>query len=160
MNPCPCGYYGDPEKECSCSAYEVFRYQKKISGPLLDRIDIQINVPRVKFENLKNNDKEVHKICFKDLVKNAREMQKERFSENKLNILTNSEMSSKDCEKLINLTKEANDFLKEIFDKTFLSTRGYYRILNTARTIADLEGNEKVEANHVAEAFQLRVREK
>lgn len=160
MNPCPCGYYGDPEKECSCSAYEVFKYQKKISGPLLDRIDIQINVPRVKFENLKNNNKLEHKISFKDSVKSAREIQKERFNENKLNILTNSEMSSKDCEKLINLTKEANDFLKEIFDKTFLSTRGYYRVLKTARTIADLEKNEKVEANHIAEAFQLRVREK
>jgi len=160
MNPCPCGYYGDPEKECSCSAYEVFKYQKKISGPLLDRIDIQINVPRVKFESLKSGNKPNNLVEFKKSVKGARKIQKERFERNNLSILTNAEMSSKDCDNLINLSREADELLKEIFNKSILSTRGYYRILKTARTIADLEEKETVEAGHVAEAFQLRLREK
>lgn len=159
MNPCPCGYYGDPEKECRCSAYEVFRYQKKISGPLLDRIDIQINVPRVRFENLKDERAKSGKLLNGSITR-ARERQKERFGKNNLNILTNAEMGSKECDNLIRIGKEANELLKEIFNKALLSTRGYYRILKTARTIADLEGEETVLAPHVAEAFQLRVREK
>ncbi len=157
MNPCPCGYFNDPEKECRCSAHEVFRYQKKISGPLLDRIDIHINVPRMKIESLrkpieKNSD-------LKDLVKRTREFQKERFVRAGLKILTNSEMTSKDCDNLIMLSHEADNFLKNIFDKALISTRGYYRILKTARTIADLEQKKEVSRENIAEAFQLRIKE-
>lgn len=163
MNPCPCGYYNDSEKECRCSAFEVLRYQKKISGPLLDRIDIQIDVPRIKFEKLREkevNQKESEEIRKK--VLKAREIQKERLSRKsgkQIKIFTNSEMTSKECDELIKLDKKAEEFLKGIFDKSFISTRGYYRILKTAQTIADLEESPIVNQNHIAEAFNYRVRE-
>src|SRR3989344_2879588 len=160
MNPCPCGYWGDTEKECKCSAYEVFKYQKKISGPLLDRIDIQINVPRIKLDELKIPVSAIKGGDIRESVRKARAFQRERFMSNGLGIITNSEMNSKTAEKLTNLTHGAEQLIKEIFDKVHLSTRGYYRILKTARTIADLEESETVEAPHVSEAFQLRVREK
>jgi magnesium chelatase family protein len=159
MNPCPCGYYGDAEKECRCSAFEVFRYQKKVSGPLLDRIDLQIDVPRVKLDELKNKNRDTksaeemrHKIV------EAREIQKERLKEFK--ILTNSEMNSKMCDEIIKLDKEADTFLKDIFEKSLISARGYYRVLKTARTIADLENSKDVNVSHLAEAFQYRLKDK
>jgi len=157
MNPCPCGYWGDEEKECTCSANEVFRYQKKISGPLLDRIDIQINVPRIKLEELKK--KPTDKRDLQEQVVGARKIQTERFKEVGIKRLVNAEMSSKECEELVDITEEADEFIKEIFEKYPISTRGYYRLLKTARTIADLERSKKVEKPHVAEAFQLRIRE-
>lgn len=162
MNPCPCGFYGDPEKACRCGAYEVFRYQKKVSGPLLDRIDIQIDVPRIKIAELQTvggNRPAVGKSQSADVLKKvlqAREVQRERLAEHKF--FTNSEMSSKLVDKLAGLTKEAEDFAKEIFDKSMLSARGYYRVLKVARTIADLERSEKVSADHLAEAFSYRIK--
>ncbi|MDO8430028.1 MAG: YifB family Mg chelatase-like AAA ATPase [bacterium] len=158
MNPCPCGYYGDEEKDCKCSAFEVFRYQKKVSGPLLDRIDLQINVPRVKIEHLQNktrDEKSANEMRKK--VANTRNIQKARLK--KFKILTNSEMSSKMCDEMIELNKEADKFLKDIFEKSLISARGYYRILKTAQTIADLEEVKNVDVGHLAEAFQYRLRE-
>jgi len=157
MNPCPCGYWGDEEKECTCTANEVFRYQKKISGPLLDRIDIQINVPRIKLEELKK--KPVEKKNFQEQVLGARKLQAERYKKAGIKKLVNAELSSKECENLIELTEDADNLIKDLFDKYPISTRGYYRLLKTARTIADLDASEKVEKPHVAEAFQLRIRE-
>src|SRR3989344_5917022 len=157
MNPCPCGYWGDEEKECTCTANEVFRYQKKISGPLLDRIDIQINVPRIKLEELKK--KPTDKKDFQERVVGARAIQSDRFKKAGIKRLVNAEMSSKECEEIINITEEADEFIKTIFDKYPVSTRGYYSLLKPAQTIADLEGSEKVEKPHIAEAFQLRIRE-
>ncbi len=155
MNPCPCGYHGDPEKACQCSAFEVFRYQKKVSGPLLDRIDIQINVPRMKIAELRSakggESKEV-----KARITATRAIQAKRLTDEGL--ITNSEMSSKLTEKLVDLDKSAEDFIKEVFDKSMLSTRGYYRVLKVARTIADLEGSAKVSADHLAEAFSYRIK--
>ncbi len=161
MNPCPCGYYGDEEKECKCTAFEVSRYQKKISGPLLDRIDLQISVPRVKIEDLQNKNRDYKSAdeMRKKIIK-AREIQRKRFSDLGLSdVLTNSEMSSKLCDKVIILDKETDQFLKDMFEKAFISARGYYRILKTARTIADLENSENVKLDHVAEAFQYRLRD-
>lgn len=157
MNPCPCGYFGDPDKECTCTANEVFRYQKKISGPLLDRIDIQINVPRIKLEEIKT--KPTDKKDYRSQVVSARKIQEERFKKAGLKKLVNAELSSKECEGLIKIADDADEFIKSIFDKYPVSTRGYYRLLKTARTIADLENSERVEKPHVAEAFQLRIRE-
>ena len=157
MNPCPCGFYGDPEKECRCSAYEVIKYQKKISGPLLDRIDLQIKVPRIKIAELrerKNSERASEKI--KNNVEAARAIQRERFKKHK--IKTNAEMSSKQTEELANPDASAEKFLTTL-DKTRLSPRGYYRLLKTARTIADLDASETVSANHLAEAFSYRLRE-
>jgi len=161
MNPCPCGYFGDSEKECRCSANEVFRYQKKLSGPLLDRIDIQIEVPRVKIEDLRGktrNEDLTEKI--KTQVKKAREIQKERFSKTKPKIHLNSELSSKQVDESLDFDQSAENFLKNILEKSFVSARGYYRILKISQTIADLEESEKVFAQHLAEAFQYRVRER
>ncbi len=157
MNPCPCGFWGDEEKECRCTANEVFRYQKKISGPLLDRIDIQINVPRLKLESL--TAPAGPKSGRREVVARARERQRDRMMKAGLSKTTNAELSSKECDELIETTREADDLLKEVFNHSLLSSRGYYRILKTARTIADLEEKDKVEAPHLAEALQLRVRE-
>jgi magnesium chelatase family protein len=157
MNPCPCGFHNDPEKACRCSAFEVFRYQKKVSGPLLDRIDIQINVPRIKVENLKAKNKKPNESEeIRKRVLRAREIQKARLADYKL--ITNSEMPSKLVDNLCNLNKEAEDFVKEFFDKSMISARGYYRILKVARTIADLENSENVSADHLAEAFSYRIK--
>jgi magnesium chelatase family protein len=158
MNPCPCGYYNDEEKECRCAAYEVQRYQKKISGPLLDRIDIQIVVPRVKMEQLSKKDVDYSKTeTARQKVAAARNIQKARLASHRL--IANSEMSSKLCDKLIRLDKGAEAFVEKFFDKSLISPRGYYRILKTAQTIADLESSEKVTESHIAEAFNYRVRE-
>ncbi|KKR89255.1 MAG: Mg chelatase, subunit ChlI [Candidatus Wolfebacteria bacterium GW2011_GWA2_42_10] len=160
MNPCPCGYSSDPGKECRCSANEVFRYQKKISGPLIDRIDIQIEVPRLKIEELRKPKKDDTGDEIRNKVAKARKIQEERFVKTKPRIRLNSEMSSKQVDEFVNFSSEAENFLKNILEKSFISGRGYYRILKTARTIADLEEKEKVSASHLAEAFQYRVREK
>lgn len=158
MNPCPCGFHGDPEKECRCSAYEVIRYGKKISGPLLDRIDLQIKVPRVKIAELRTGNKETRsKETSKEIrkkVERARSIQRARFKKSR----TNSEMSSKETQEFSNLNRDAEEFLKTL-DRTRLSPRGYYRLLKTARTIADLEESDEVKPEHLAEAFSYRLRE-
>ncbi len=157
MNPCPCGFYGDEEKECRCTAYEVIRYQKKISGPLLDRIDLQIKVNRIKIPELREKkDSKPLNEEIKNRIQNTRKIQSKRFQ--KLKIKTNSEMSAKQTEEFVNLTSEAEDFLKTL-DKTRLSPRGYFRLLKAARTIADLEEKIEVTENHLAEAFSYRLRE-
>jgi magnesium chelatase family protein len=160
MNPCPCGFWGDEDKECRCTANEVYRYQKKISGPLLDRIDIQINVPRIRLAELEAQPQTVTEEHHPRLaVASARAIQRQRFEKIGHGIKTNSEIPSKQCEELIQLDAASKKFLQDVFDKSLLSTRSYYRILKVARTIADLEAEENVTTAHLAEAFQLRVRE-
>lgn len=165
MNPCPCGFHGDPEKECRCSAYEIIRYNKKISGPLLDRIDLQIKVPRVKIAELREKKKVgLSSQEARKKVERAREIQRLRFSAknktaaNGKKIMTNSEMSAKQTEEFCKLNNDAEKFLKTL-DRTRISPRGYYRLLKTARTIADLEESEEVKPEHLAEAFSYRLRE-
>jgi len=158
MNPCPCGYFGDPEKSCRCTAYEIIRYQKRISGPLLDRIDLQIEVPRIKIEELKQKGDPKQEEKWRQMVKNAKEIQKERFKQTQPKIFSNSEMSSKQVDELVHLNNEAEKFLKEAMEKFFLSARSYYRILKTSRTIADLENASEIKTEHLAEAFQYRVK--
>ncbi len=160
LNPCPCGYYGDDEKECKCSANEALRYQKKVSGPLLDRIDLQINVPRVSIDELQDRKRDISGAeGMREKVRKARRMQIDRFSGLKMDILTNSEMSSKACDEILKLDAEAEKFLKNMYQKNVLSARGYYRILKTSRTIADLNHDEDIRLEHLAEAFQYRLRE-
>ncbi len=159
MNPCPCGYYNDPEKECRCGAFEIFRYQKKISGPLLDRIDIQIGVPRVKVAELRSPARGDSGKAIREKIAAARAAQKERFARTAPRIYANSQMSSRQCEELVNLSADAEKLIKDLFDKAFVSGRGYYRVLKTARTIADLEGSATLGAGHLAEAFQYRLRD-
>ncbi|MDD5099143.1 MAG: YifB family Mg chelatase-like AAA ATPase [Candidatus Colwellbacteria bacterium] len=158
MNPCPCGYYGDPDNECRCSASDIFRYQKKISGPLLDRIDIQISVPRVKISDLRYGTKTEEKsVSFMEKIIRARAIQKERHERLGIRHST-SELSAKECDKTIILDEYADSFLKKIFDNSTLSARGYYRLLKVGRTIADLDESDLVSKEHIAEAFQYRIR--
>jgi magnesium chelatase family protein len=159
MNPCPCGFYGDPDTECRCSASEMFRYQKKLSGPLLDRIDIQITVPRMKISELRSaqrTNEESRDLTQK--IEEARSLQKERHDRLGLKAVSTSELNSRECDETIALDKAADDFLKKIFDRSPLSARGYYRLLKVGRTIADLDGSDTVSSAHLAEAFQYRIR--
>jgi magnesium chelatase family protein len=157
MNPCPCGYFEDGETDCRCTAQEILRYGKKLSGPLLDRIDIQIVVPRVPLEQLlvqKTASGRRETAELKSKIVMARDRQKERLAPRKK--LLNSEMSSRDCDELLPLTAPANAFIKKVFDKSRLSARGYYRISKVSRTIADLEEASGITAAHISEAIQHR----
>lgn len=157
MNPCPCGFHGDSEKECRCTAYEVLRYQKKISGPLLDRIDLQVKVPRVSLKVLRHGGSEAgESAAAKKLVASARTMQTKRFREGRPGMRTNVDMSSRETEAMVNLSADANSFLAGLH-KAALSPRSYYRLLKTARTIADLETREEVSAADLAEAWSYRL---
>ena len=166
MNPCPCGYYGDTERECKCSAYEVIKYQKRISGPLLDRIDLQIKLGRVKIEELRQGERgELQSPAIKEAVERTKEKQKRRFGgggnggDNASNVpKTNSEMSSREAQEIIKLDRDGEQFLQSL-DKAILSPRSYYRLLKVARTIADLENDALVSAEHLAEAFSYRLRD-
>jgi magnesium chelatase family protein len=154
MNPCPCGYATDPERGCKCSPNEITRYQKKLSGPLLDRIDLHIEVPRVKFEKLVGVDTGEDSSTLRARVQAARDRQKERFKN--LKISANSEMSSEQVKKFCVVDAATEALLKQAVSHFQLSARAYYRILKLARTIADLAELEKIETAHVAEALQYR----
>ena len=164
MNPCPCGFYGDSEKECRCSAYEIAKYEKKISGPLLDRIDVQIRVPRIPISALRSDVVAPKKS--EDIragVVQARKAQEARFSggefHKKRQKLVNAEMTSAEAERFSALGREGEAFLSR-FERAGLSPRGFYRILKVARTIADLEGAPGVLPGHLAEAFGYRLTER
>lgn len=162
MNPCPCGHYESGDKECKCSAHEILRYQKKLSGPLLDRFDIQIEVKKIPIEDLQKprETKDVDdEQSLKSQIATAREMQRERFKDVSPRIHTNAEMSSRQVEKYALSDSATEEFLKQILEKQVLSTRGYYRVLKVGRTIADLASSEMVKKEHLAEAFQYRLRE-
>jgi magnesium chelatase family protein len=155
-NPCPCGFYGDPEIECKCSISEVNRYQKKISGPLLDRIDIHLNVPRVNSEKIFSLDqRDFQKI--KEEILTTKEKIKERYRNE--NFKNNSEIPPNKIKDYIKLTVEAENFLKEAIDKLHLSLRGVHKILKLARTIADLEDREQIGIEEISEALQYRTKE-
>ena len=154
MNPCPCGYYGSKEKECTCSPNTVSRYMNKISGPLLDRIDIQIEVTPVKYLKLQSNKKIETSEDIKKRVNKARNLQIERYKE--YNIFSNSNLTPKLIEKFCVLDKESKNILETAFERLKLSARAYTRILKVARTIADLDGSSNIKSNHIAEAIQYR----
>ena len=157
-NPCPCGYYGDPEKECHCTASQILAHQRKLSGPLLDRIDIHIEVPRVKVEDLlkkptKDDIKATEEMRRK--IKKAREIAKKRYQGK---ILTNSEMDAKKILKYCPLDMEKEELIKKALKAHSLSARSYSRILKVARTIADLDDREGITASDLSEAIQYGVR--
>lgn len=152
MNPCPCGYLFDRKRKCTCSSSSVHRYQQKISGPLLDRIDISIIVNSVPYEDLRNkNSGETSDVIRKRVVK-ARKIQKERYKDS--GIFTNARMQPSDIEKFCVLDDGAENLLKNAMEKMGISTRGYSRILKVGRTIADLSDSERIDASHIAEAIQ------
>lgn len=154
MNPCPCGYYGDPTHPCTCNQGQIEKYLGKISGPLLSRIDIQLEVSPVKYEDLKNEREEESSETVKNRIIKAYEIQKDRYK--KIGIMTNSELNGRNILKYCKVNKESEAMLKSAFETLGLSARAYNKILKVSRTIADLEGKENIETNHVAEAIQYR----
>lgn len=154
MNPCPCGYHNDPERDCVCSPSQIIKYQKKISGPLLDRIDLNIEVPRIKFEKLSNESLSESSKSIRERVEKARAVQRERFKGRKT--ICNSEMNSQTVKEFCRIDDKTLDLLKTAVNKFQLSARSYFKILKLARTIADLEEKDAVEMPHVAEALQYR----
>lgn len=154
MNPCPCGYYGSSEKECTCSSNDINRYIHKISGPLLDRIDIQVEVQSVDYTKMMNTSKEETSKEIKERVNKARKIQEERYKE--YNIFSNAELSPKLIEEYCQVDEDSKKLLEIAFKKLNLSSRAYNRILKVSRTIADLEGRENISKQDIAEAIQYR----
>lgn len=155
LNPCPCGYYGDHNRRCQCTQYQILKYQKKLSGPIVDRIDIHIEVPSVKTEKLvEETNTGEDSATVRSRVINARKNQSERLSS--LPIFTNSEMGSKDLKHLVHMTEHAKLTLKQAMDKLSLSARSYYKVIKVAQTIADLENSHEVTQDHILEALQYR----
>ena len=156
MNPCPCGFLGDKQKECSCSQFQIDRYKSRLSGPLLDRIDLQIDVPRLTADELLNMKPpgETSKDIRERVIK-ARKIQKERYKND--GILTNSQLTPKLVKKYCQLDDKSKEILKMAVSKFDLSGRSYDRVLKLARTIADLSGKENIEASHIAQALQYRM---
>lgn len=156
QNPCPCGFLGDPKRSCTCMPGQIAKYQRRISGPLLDRIDIYLEVPSVEVEKLSGSgDYESSKVI-RERVKKARKIQRKRY---KSRILTNSEMSNEDIKNFCVISEEGLNLLKMAISSLNLSARGYHRVLKLSRTIADLSASENILTEHVAEALQYRSRD-
>jgi magnesium chelatase family protein len=168
MNPCPCGYYGDPVKPCTCSSGTVAKYQKRISGPLLDRIDIHIEVPRVAYDKLSDRRQGEASAAIQKRIETARDLQRHRFSvgdasdrpgDTILNvspILSNADMRPAEVRKFCDLDDTSRSLMKTAMSQLQLSARAYHRILKLGRTIADLAGSEAIQPAHLAEALQYR----
>ena len=154
MNPCPCGYYGSTEKECSCTLDQVTKYMNRISGPLLDRIDIHIEVHPIKFDELSSKKEPESSEKIKTRVNNARKIQNERYKND--NIHSNSELTTELLKKYCQLDDDSTMLLKNAFEKLGFSARAHDKVIKLARTIADLESSENIKANHIAEAIQYR----
>lgn len=154
MNPCPCGYYGSKEKECTCMPDTITRYINKISGPLLDRIDIQVEVNEVKYKNLQDTSLAKSSKEMKEQVNKARKIQQERYKE--YGIYSNSELTPKLINEYCKIDNKTSKILEDTFNKLGFSARAYNRILKVARTIADLDDKQNIELKHVAEAIQYR----
>jgi magnesium chelatase family protein len=165
MNPCPCGYFGDTQKPCTCAYALVTKYQKRISGPLLDRIDIHIEVPRVDYEKLSGDRVGESSECIRARVQAARNIQQARFTNPKslfsnngssTDIVCNADMRVGEIRQFCKLQKEGQSLMRAAMTQLNLSARAYHRILKLARTIADLAGCEEIQSVHLAEALQYR----
>jgi magnesium chelatase family protein len=161
-NPCPCGYLGDPRKSCRCTAHQIVQYKQKVSGPILDRIDMHIEVPAVKTEKLvkkTDNSKSLAEGSkqVRERVQKARDRQLRRFKSK--NIFSNAELTAKEIHNFCAVTDEAETLLRQAVSQMALSARAYHKVLKVSRTITDLTGVEKILPEHVAEALQYRPRE-
>ena len=154
MNPCPCGFYGSKDKECTCTPEAISRYMGKISGPLLDRIDIQIEVTPVKYQKIASEEKIESSEVIKHRVDSARKIQLDRYKQ--YGIFSNSELTPSLSNIYCKLNLKSKEIVQNAFERLGLSARGYERILKVARTIADLDEKENIEAKHIAEAIQYR----
>jgi magnesium chelatase family protein len=154
MNPCPCGYFGHPTHNCSCSSQTVRKYLNKVSGPLLDRMDLHIEVQPVDFDSLNSEHKEEPSYVIKERVNKARLLQQKRYEGT--GITCNARLTPAMLKEYCKLDQEASDLLKNFFEKFGMSARAYDRILKVARTIADLDNKEVIEMLHIAQAIQFR----
>jgi len=154
LNPCPCGFSSDPSRECSCTASDIRRYQKRISGPLLDRIDITIHVPRLEYSDLVKTAPQESSSDIRQRVEAARLIQQQRLKQ--FGLYANAQMQHKQIKKLCRLAPDAVSLLKQAFTKLNLSARGFDRVIKVAQTVADLSGSTQIEAGHIAEAIQYR----
>lgn len=157
MNPCPCGFHNDPEKHCSCSRAQILRYRKKISGPIVDRIDLHADVPRPKYEKLAEEVVAEESSAVRVKIEKARKIQKQRFKNEK--ILTNGEMDVKQIKKYCPVDNKTQLLLRQAVDQMHLSARIYHKLLKVGRTIADLAGQENIEHDNIQEALNYRPRE-
>jgi len=155
MNPCPCGYYGDPRRECRCSPLQIQRYRNRISGPLLDRIDLHVEVPAVRYNELAGLERGEPSAAIRERVVAARRLQQERFSDSP-GVHCNAAMRARDVQRFARPDADGQEVLRMAVSELHLSARSYDRILKVARTIADLEGSAGVAARHVSEAIQYR----
>ena len=154
MNPCPCGYYGSNDKPCSCTNEQISKYMNKISGPLLDRIDIHVEVQSVKYDDLSSARPSESSEEIKKRVNKARLIQLERYKDD--GIYCNSELNAELIKKYCILDEECSELLKSAFEKLGFSARAHARVLKLARTIADLDGEKNILKKHLAEAIQYR----
>ena len=156
MNPCPCGYYGDPVKECKCSSTVVTRYQKKISGPLMDRIDIFLDIPRIDYEKLMDDRLSEQSGKVRQRVQNARQFQLDRFKGTDLT--SNADMTASEVKQFCSIDAAAQALLRTAMKQIHFTARGFHRTLKLARTVADLDNSGLIKTNHLAEALQYRQR--
>ncbi len=156
MNPCPCGFATDPDKECTCSPVQRIRYTQKISGPILDRIDMHVEVSRINIDKLESNELGEKSVDIRTRVEKARDIQKDRLKD--VEEITNAELSSKQVRQFCELDDESRALLRSATERLNLSARAYHRIIKLARTIADLDGSEKILKNHIAEGIQYRAK--
>jgi magnesium chelatase family protein len=154
-NPCPCGYLNDPKRDCSCTPSQIAKYRRKLSGPLMDRIDLLVELPQVEFEKLVSKKEREKSFQTRERIKKAWQIQRKRFKSPKLN----SQMEVPEIKKYCQIEEAAQNLLKRYVDKGSLSARGYHRVLKVARTIADLSGSEKILFEHLSEAVIYRLKE-